>query len=334
MYTLKYLVRRVSMYLLTLLMAVTVNFIVPRLIPGNPIQAKLAQLFRLGVDMGGTEFVERYSRLFLLDQPMHVQFMNYLYNLFQGNLGFSISYFPTSVIDMIMISLPWTIGLLSVAVVISFAGGLLLGAFMGWTKSRGKGAKWTGVTFTVFLILSRIPFYLLGMILVYSMTFLVPLFPYGGGVDLAISPGTIDYVISILQHAFLPALSIVLVQLGGWAVEARGLMVSVIGEDYLFLAKAKGLKEDYIFRQYAVRNTIIPTITDLVISLGGIASGSIITEIVFSYPGLGSLLFAAIQQLDYPMIQGVSLILIFGVTTAALLIDLVYPFLDPRVGEK
>jgi len=334
MYTRKYLVKRISMYALALSMAITINFVVPRLIPGNPVQTKLMQLYRQGIRLGGQEFVEKYSKLFSLDQPMHVQFINYITMLAQGNLGFSISYFPATVLNLILTRLPWTIGLLGVAVVISFVGGLLLGAFMGWTKREGKGSKLTSVVFGASLFLSQMPFYLLGMMFVFLLTYLLPLFPYGGGVDITVTPGTIDYVISILYHGMLPALSIVLVSLGAWAVEARGLMVTVLGEDYLFLAKAKGLRERYVFRQYALKNTLLPTVTDLALSLGAVTSGSIITEIVFTYPGVGSLLYNAVTTLDYPLIQGITLMLIFGVTTSALLIDLIYPFMDPRVGEK
>lgn len=334
MYTVKYLVKRILLYVLTLFLAITVNFIVPRLIPGNPIEARLAALYRLGAHIGGEEFVAKYSRLFALDQPMYVQFFLYLSNLIQGNMGFSILYFPASVMDILMRGLPWTIGLLSVTVIMSFAGGLLLGAFMGWANRERKASRWTSFVFTIFMLLSRFPFFLLGMILVYVFTYMLFLFPYGGGVDPQAIPGTIEYIVSILQHATLPALSIVLAQLGGWAIEARGLMVNVLGEDYLFLAKAKGLKERYIFRQYAMRNTTLPILTDLVIALGSIASGAILVEIVFSYPGIGNLLYMSVMQLDYPMIQAVSLIVVFGVMTAALLIDLVYPFLDPRIGEK
>lgn len=334
MYTVKYLVKRVLIYLLTLFSSLLINFVVPRLIPGNPVQAKLAQLYRQGVNLGGKEFIEKFSRLFYLDQPIHLQFLNYLKNLLHGNLGLSITYFPSTVEEMIWRSLPWSIGLLVAAVTISFVGGLFLGAFMGWRKSEEKGLRWTSIIFSVFVVLSQMPFYILGIMLVYLLAFLFPLFPYGGGVDLAFSPGSIGYFVSILKHATLPALSIVLVWTGGWALEARGLMVSVLGEDYLFFAEAKGLHKRDRFRKYALRNTVVPLMTDLAIALGTVAAGSLITEIVFSYPGLGSLMYSAVQQLDYPMIQGISLVVIFGVTTAALLVDLIYPLLDPRVGEK
>jgi peptide/nickel transport system permease protein len=322
------------LYILTIFTSVIINFVVPRLIPGNPIEAKLAALYRLGVNIGGREFVEKYSALFALDQPIHIQLFLYLSSLFRGNLGFSISYFPTEVKDLLIRTLPWTIGLLGVCTIISFSCGFVLGALMGWKKGEIKASSWTKILFSIFMVLSQVPYYILGMMLIYVLIYLLLLFPYGGGVDPQAIPGTIEYIVSIIQHATLPALSIVLVSLGGWAIEARGLMVNVLGEDYLLLAKAKGLRERYIFRQYAMRNIALPMLTDLAITLGSITSGSVLVEIVFSYPGVGSLLYLAVSQLDYPVIQAVSLIIIFGVMTSALLIDLLCPFLDPRIRER
>jgi len=322
------------MYIVTVATAVVINFVVPRLIPGNPIQLKLQELYRMGIRLGGEKFIEKYSKLFSLNQPMHIQFINYISSLLQGNLGFSISYFPATVMEIIQRSLPWSIGLLGSAVIISFVLGTILGAFLGWSKRRGEGSKVTELIFALSIFLSNAPFYALGMILIYLLAYLWPIFPYGGGHSLLIKPGTWDYIVDIISHAFLPALSIVLGSIGSWAIEARGLMVGVLGEDYLFLARAKGLPSKYIFRQYALKNTLLPLFTDFALSLGSIVSGSIIVEIIFSYPGIGSVLFAAIQSLDYPVIQGITLLIILGVTTAALLVDLIYPLLDPRIGEK
>jgi len=322
------------MYLLTVATAVVINFVVPRLIPGNPIQARLQELYRLGIRLGGEEFIQKYSRLFSLDQPMHIQFVNYVASLLQGNLGFSISYFPATVSDIIRRSIPWSIGLLGVAVVISFVVGTVLGAFMGWSKREGKGSKIGGLGFALSVFLNNVPFYALGMILIYTLAYTWPIFPYGGGHSLLIRLGTLEYVIDIIMHAFLPALAIVLGSTGAWAIEARGLMIGVLGEDYLTLAKAKGLPSKHIFRHYAMKNTLLPLFTDLALSLSTIVSGSIIVEIIFSYPGIGTVLFTAIQSLDYPVIQGTTLIIILGVTTAALIVDLIYPLLDPRIGEK
>jgi len=334
MYTMKYLVRRLSMYLLTVATAVIINFVVPRLIPGNPIQARLQELYRMGIRLGGQEFIEKYSRLFSLDQPVHVQFVNYVASLLQGNLGFSISYFPATVADIIRRCIPWSIGLLGVAILISFVLGTLLGSFLGWSKREGKGSKLAGFGFAVSIFLNNVPFYALGMILIYTLAYMWAVFPYGGGYSLLIRPGTLEYVIDIIMHAFLPALAIISGSIGAWAIEARGLMIGVLGEDYLALARAKGLPGKYVFRQYAMKNTFLPLFTDLALSLSTVVSGSIIVEIIFSYPGIGNVLFTAIQSLDYPVIQGTTLIIILGVTTAALIVDLIYPMLDPRIGEK
>jgi peptide/nickel transport system permease protein len=313
-------------------MAILVNFFVPRLIPGNPVQMKLAEYFRMGVQIGGQEFVEKYSKFFNLDQPLYMQFFSYLDSILHGNLGFSISYFPASVSDIVWRAFPWTMGLLVSTALVSFAGGILLGALMGWTK-RG-GSKLITAVYGLFLIWSRVPFYILGMFLIYLLAFALPIFPVGGGVGAGLNFGSIDYAISVLYYATLPALSILLVQIGGWALAERSLTVSILGEDYLLLAKAKGLRNRFIFMHYVVRNTLVPQMTDLSISIGRLASGSIITEIIFSYPGMGSLLYTSVMQLDYPTIQGVSLIVILCVVTAAYLIDIVYPLLDPTVGSK
>ena len=334
MYTIKYLIKRIVMYIITLSLAISLNFLIPRLVPGSPIQQKFAELIRMGETMGGTEFIEKYEKLFALDQPLQLQFFYYISGLLSGNLGFSISYFPSTVTDLIMKALPWTVGLLVVSLMISFTCGIFLGSLMGWLKREGRESKWMESIWLLSLFLSHIPFYIFAMILVFLLTFIFPLFPYGGGIDPFMVPGTIDYILSILRHAFLPALSIVIIQIGGWSMSVRGLLVSVLGEDYLFLAKAKGLKERRIFSRYAMRNVLLPQVTDLAISLGTIAGGSIIMESVFAYPGIGNLLFRAVKQLDYPLIQGITLIVVLGVTTAALIIDLLYPLLDPRIGEK
>ena len=327
----RYIIKRFSTYVLTLFIAMAINFFIPRLIPGNPIQARLHELLLLGVEYGGDEFVKEYSKIFALDQPLHIQFIIYLGGLLQGNMGFSINYFPTPVSKVIMAALPWTIGLLFSTLMMGFAGGLLLGALMGWKKRKGKGSQ---IGFFLLVILSRIPYYVLGIMLIYLLAYTVPVFPIGGSVDRRLTPGTIEYVISVLRYSALPALSLLIIQVGGRSLASRALMVSVLGEDYLFLAKAKGLKERDIFMNYAMKNTLLPLITDLAISIGFVAAGSMLVEIVFSYPGIGSVLYSAVHYLDYPLIQGIVIIIIFTVTTAVFLIELIYPLIDPRIHEK
>lgn len=197
-----------------------------------------------------------------------------------------------------------------------------------------RGGKASQTAFFMLVIVSRIPYYVLGIMLIYLLAYIVPIFPIGGSVDRIFTPGTIDYAISVLKYATLPALSLLIINIGGRALAARALMVNVLGEDYLFLAKAKGLKERNIFINYAMRSTLLPLLTDLAISIGFIAAGSLLVEIVFAYPGIGSLLYAAVHVLDYPLIQGIVIIVIFTVTTAAFLIELIYPLIDPRIHEQ
>lgn len=324
---LPYIVRRSIVYVLSLFGGLLINFLAPRLVPGNPLQTRLMELQRMGVRAGGKEFVEKYMRIFGLDQPIHIQFINYLSSIFQGNLGVSITRFPTEVKDVIAAHLPWTLGLLFSSYFICFFIGVILGALVGWKSTRIRSA-----ILMIFIVLSQMQYYTIAMSLIYLFAFLFPIFPTGSAYSLGATYETIFHQIAdIIWHATLPALSIILIGIGGWSLAARGLMVSVKGEDYLMLAKAKGLNSRRKFLYYGLKNTLLPQVTDLAITLGFVAAGSILVEVIFRYPGMGFVLYRAILALDYPLIQGIALMYVFGVTTAGFIIDLLYPFIDPRV---
>jgi len=325
---LPYVIRRTMIYVLSLFGGVLINFVLPRLVPGNPLQAKLLELQRMGVRVAGQEFVDKYMKIFGLNEPLHIQFVNYITSLIQGNLGISITRFPTEVRELIAKHFPWTLGLLYVAHFTVFLVGVILGALVGW-KSKSKLRK--GV-FMIFIILSQMQYYTVAMTLLYVFAFLIPVFPIGAAYTYGATYGNIlQYAWDIMWHATLPALSLVLVGIGGWSLAARGLIVSVKGEDYLILAKAKGLSENRRFLFYALKNTLLPQITDLAITMGFVATGSILVEVIFGYPGMGYLLYRAVTALDYPLIQGISIMYVFGVTTAGFVVDLMYPLIDPRV---
>ena len=324
---LPYVVRRTAVYALSLFGGVVINFVAPRLIPGNPLQAKLLELRRMGIQIAGPSFVDKYMKIFGLDEPMHIQFVNYISSLAQGNLGVSITRFPMEVKEVITIYFPWTIALLCTAQFLCFFIGVLLGASVGW-KTKSKISN--GV-FAFFIVLSQMQYYTVAMTLLYVFAFLLPIFPTGAAYTYGVDLNIFEYILDVMRHAALPALSIVLVGVGGWTLAARGLMVSVKGEDYITQAKAKGLSQRRIFMSYALKNTLLPQITDLAITLGYVATGSILVEIIFGYPGMGFLLYRSITSLDYPLIQGISLMYVFGVTTAAFIVELLYPLLDPRV---
>src|SRR5262249_18027882 len=231
--------------------------------------------------------------------------------------------------DMILDALPWTIVLVGVATILTFAIGSVLGAFMGWANTPGAVRAFAAPLLT----LSAIPYYLLGLILIYLFAFVIKVFPLGGGYSVGQSiDWSPEFLTDAVKHAILPALSIVLADLGGWALGMRAMMVTVQGEDYMTLAEAKGLNPGRVFMRYGVRNAILPQITSLALSMGRVVSGAILVEIVFSYPGVGNLLYQSIRSFDYFVIYGVAFMVIVAIGLATLILDLLLPILDPRIS--
>lgn len=329
--TLGYIVRRFGVFLIILWLAATVNFVLPRLAPVNPIREKLLQATSFG-GAGKTDMekvVATYEKKFGLDQPLWKQYLVYLSDLARFDLGISISNFPSKVLDIILRALPWTIGLLLFSTLLAFSLGTILGALIAWPKSP----RALSVVLAPLLTLSAIPFYLLGLILVYFLAFTMKLFPISGGFSLGSIPKMDwNFLVDALWHSVLPALSIILASLGSWAIGMRGMMITGLEEDYITFAEAKGLKNRDIFTHYALRNALLPQTTSLALSLGYIVSGAVLVEVVFGYPGVGTLLYRAIQTFDYFVIYGVVIILIFAIGLATLIMDLIYPLLDPRIS--
>jgi len=247
------------------------------------------------------------------------------------DLGYSIAQYPTKVLPLITGALPWTIGLLTVATVVSFGVGTLLGALVAWPRAP----RLFHYVVPPLMALSSIPFYLLGLILVYLFCLVVPIFPISGGYSIGTQP-RLDpaFVWDLVRHATLPALSLIITGTGLWALSMRAMMVTTEGEDFMTFADAKGLRPRRMFLAYGVRNAILPQVTSLAIRLGHVVSGAVVVEIVFGYPGIGSLLFQAIQASDYFVIYGVVFITVMAITVATLVIDLSYPLLDPRISYQ
>ena len=327
-----YLVRRLVLYVATFFAAAAVNFVIPRLIPGDPIRTLLVQMEQQGRTIpGGEDLVKIYRQRFGLDGDLFTQFVNYFARLLQGDLGFSIMAFPSTVQELVGKAIPWTIGLLSVTVLLSWGLGNLLGAFIGWRR----GSKVDAALTSVCLFLSQIPYYFFALILIFLFAYMLPIFPAKGAYGYTkIMSFSLDFAIDVLYHSILPSLSILVVSLGGWMITMRSMIVGVLGEDYLKLAEAKGLKKNKILMGYALRNALLPQVTGLAMSLGFIVSGAMLTEIIFAYPGVGALMYDALGRLDYPLLQGILLIIIGAVLSANLLIDFLYPLVDPRVGYK
>jgi peptide/nickel transport system permease protein len=330
---LDYVVQRLVQFLIVLWGAATLNFMLPRLSPGNPVRERLMNAMAQGglQQSGIEEMVRAYNETLGLDQPLWVQYVRYIWNVFRLDFGYSIADFPSKVLPMIVAALPWTLGLLVMSTILAFTIGTLLGALIAWPRSP---------RFLQFLVgplmaLSAIPYYLLGLILVYLLAISVPVFPLSGGYSRGTIPSvSLPFMLDVLRHSLLPALSIVLAAIGFWSLAMRGMMVTTQGEDYMTFGEAKGLRGRRIFLHYGLRNAILPQVTAFALSLGQVVSGSVVVEIVFGYPGIGSLLFRAIQSLDYFLIYGVVFMTVLAIAIATLIIDFLYPIIDPRISYQ
>lgn len=328
-----YLLRRIGFFLVIVWVAATVNFLLPRLTGQDPIREKLMREALLGgaTQTGLEEIIKVYELKFGLDRPFYVQYLAYLSDIVRGDFNYSIAHYPNRVVDMILAALPWTVGLLGVTFLLSFATGTLLGALFGWPRAP-RSLQWI---FGPLLSLNAVPYFLLGLLLLYFLAFAVRIFPSGGGYERGTIPSlTPGFIVNIIYHSILPALSIMLAQMGGWALGMRAMMVTTQGEDYMLFADAKGLSERTLFFRYAVRNAILPQVTGLALLLGQLISGAVLVEWVFQYPGIGSILFRAIRESDYFVVQGIVFFLIVTVGFATLLLDLIYPLLDPRISYE
>jgi peptide/nickel transport system permease protein len=325
----RYLAQRLGLYLITLWAALTINFLLPRLMPGNPAIAMLAK-FNGRISPNALKAIEIAFGLHL-HQSLMAQYGQYLTQLIHGNLGISLTFFPTPVATVIGQALPWTIGLVGMATVISFAVGMLMGIYSAWRR----GGSWDAVMPPVFTMLSSFPYFWVALAVLYVVGFKAGWFPISGAYTDGIRPGlTWPYVRDIAAHGVLPAFTIVLTSVGYWAVNMRNTMMTTLTEDYVTMARAKGLRDHVVMFGYAARNAILPNVTGFAMSLGFVVSGAILTEVVFSYPGVGYMLFQAVQQEDYPLIQGLLLMIVVAVLAANLMADLLYAVLDPRVGKE
>lgn len=327
---LAYVLRRLGLFVAVIWAAASLNFFLPRISGQDPVREKLMQQAAASgyVHTGIDAMVEEYQREFGLDQPLWRQYLTYLSNVARFDFGYSIANYPRTVVSIVADSIPWTIGLLLTTTLLAFVIGTLAGALLAWPRSPG----FIHYLFPPLLTLSAIPFFLLGLVLIYLFAFRLQWFPLFGGY----TPGTFpnvswSFAFDVLEHSILPALSILLASLGFWALGMRGMMVTVEGEDYMTFAEAAGLKDKTLFFTYGLRNALLPQTTALGLSLGQILSGALLVEVIFSYPGIGSVLYNAIRQFDYFLIQGIVFTIVLAVTFATLILDLIYPVLDPRI---
>ena len=323
-----YLLRRVGFYVFTAWAAITINFFLPRLIPGDPVQSLIAR----SQGRLDTSAIESLYILFGLDTDESIveQYFSYLGQLFRGDLGLSFTFFPTPVSEVLSDSLPWTLGLVGITTVVSFLLGTFMGVLAGWWRG-----SWADILMPVTTFLSSVPYFWLGLIAITLLADQGGAFPSSGGYDPGVVPSwDMDFVWSAVYHSLLPALTILISSMSGWVLSMRNMMLTVSSEDYITVAHAKGLSERRVMVGYAARNALLPNVSGFALSLGLIVGGTLLVEIVFSYPGVGFQLFQAVGAKDYPLVQGIFLIITLSVLVANLLADLVYLLLDPRTRKE
>ncbi|MGQ9856478.1 MAG: ABC transporter permease [Fervidobacterium sp.] len=326
---LRFLLRRFLFLLVTYIVATTIVFILPRAIPGNPLAQLLANLSQ--VAQANPEAIRAAEKTLMeqfgVGKPVVVQYFEFVGRALRGDLGTSITYYPRKVLDLIIPVIPWTLILLLPATLVAWWFGNMLGAIAAYKRNTWID-KWV---LTSSMIISQIPYYWLGMLFIFLFGVKLGWLPVQGAYSQGTIPSfSLSFFLDALKHYIMPFASIVISAMGGWAIGMRVMVVNELGSDYALFSEYLGMSEKRIFK-YAFKNSILPQITGLALSLGGVLGGALITEIVFNYPGTGYLLFKALTTLDFPMIQGVFIILIASIYLANFIMDFMYALIDPRI---
>ncbi len=318
----RYFARKLVTYLLTFFVAVTVDWMIPRFMPGDPVSGMLARMSLQ--PEAANRMMGYFLSAFGLDQPLWQQYLNFWVALFHGDLGISVWLFPRPVTDVIMGALPYTLVLLIPAILLSWVAGNQFGAYAARRK------RLDNTVLPIGYILTATPYMWLGILLAWALGSVLRIFPLSGAFDQSMSPTlTWEFFLSAYTHWLMPFLSLFLVGFGGWAIGMRNMIIYELESDYAHYLEALGAPQGLV-RRYAFRNAVLPQVTGLALSLGVVVAGALVTEVVFSYPGLGYLVLQAIQNEDYFLLQGVFLFVIIGVLVANFLIDVAYVMVDPR----
>ena len=319
------IVRRLGLYLLTAWVAITVNFALPRLMPGNPIQNLIGK-----IQSQVTPAEINAIRLSFGDTKQGVigQYFTYITQMFHGNLGISIT-LGAPVTSILRESVPWTVGLIGISTILSFVIGTFAGAMLGWTR----GSRFDNLIPTA-TFFQAVPYFFLATVMLLAFGSDLHWFPVLGAYNQTVTPGwNWPYILNVIRYAELPVISIVLSSIAGWMLGMRNMMITMIGEDFVLMAVAKGLpRRKVIF--HAARNAVLPSIANLSLAIGLVVSGALLVELVFNYPGVGDLLLQAVLNEDYPLIQGIFLVITLTVLAANLIADFIYLALDPRTRTE
>ena len=322
-----FIIRRLIFYLVAAWVALTINFFIPRLMPGNAVESIMAKFPNL--QPSAYRAIEAMLGVGHPGSIWH-QYVAYLDDILHFNFGTSVSEYPAQVSTLLAETLPWTIILVGTATVIAFLVGTALGVAAGWRHGGGLDRTLPGLMF-----LQAIPYFFFALILLELFAVKLHFFPTGEGYGQGLVPGWHwDFIGSAVDHSLLPALTIVLTSIAGWMLTMRNVMITTIGEDYVVAAQAKGLPNHRVIWSYAARNALLPQLQGFGLAVGFVVSGALVMEIVFSYPGIGLLLVNAVTSNDYPLTQAIFLVITFTVLLANLLVDIIIVFVDPRARAR
>jgi peptide/nickel transport system permease protein len=329
--TLRTLASRLLFLIAVIWAAATIVFFIPRISSKNPIRERFAQLASSGGFSPGDldKIIEAYNEKFGLNKPLLYQYLDYIGGLARGDLGVSLNKYPKTVWELIQDALPWTFSLLLVTTVLSFIIGNFMGAIAAWPRSP----TWLRSLATPFVLLTGVPPVLMGFLLLFFIGFKLKLLPLGSAYSTGIIPDwqSFTFWLDVIKHQILPGLALLLGTVGGWVLSMRGMGVTIQGEDYVVFAEHKGLSGTSIFRDYYLRNAMLPQITGLALALGTIITSGLVVEGIFGLPGLGTVLTSALNSNDFMVIYGIVLFVIIAVATLMVVVELLYPLLDPRI---
>lgn len=328
--TFKIVVKRLLFLVLVVWAASTIVFFIPRLSSRNALRERFGELARTGgfspADL--EKIIASMQQQFGLDRPLYEQYFTYLGNILRMDFGYSLYRYPTTVSQVIAQALPWTLGLLLTATILAFVIGNLLGAVAAWPRAP----RWLRGFATPFILLTGVPPVIMGILLLFFIGFRLKWLPLGGAYSVGVVPNlSIGFILDLLSHQILPGLSLIFGSVGGWVLSMRGMGVTIQGEDYVNFAEHKGLTGGRIFRDYYLRNAMLPQVTGLALALGTMVTSAIIVEGLFGLPGIGTALNLAIRSNDFPTIYGIVLFITIAVAVLMTLVEFIYPLLDPRV---
>jgi peptide/nickel transport system permease protein len=324
----RFILRRLGFFVVTLWAAVTLNFLIPRLMPGNPALAMMAR-YRGHINPQALHALEIAFGVHS-HQSLVSEYFSYLGNIFRGRFGVSLTFFPDPVSRDVLQALPWTLALVGVTTVLAF----VLGTFIGLLAAWKRGGWLDGALPPIFVITSAFPYFFLAMLAIWLFAVKLGWLPQSGGYSITTTEGwTWDFAYDAFKHAILPAMTILVTSIGAWILTMRNNTISVLAEDYVRMARAKGLSPGRIMWTYAGRNAILPNLTGFAMSLGFVVSGAILVEYVFNYPGVGWMFLQSVENQDYALMQGLFLMIVIAVLTCVLAADVATALLDPRTRD-